>query len=162
MVYVYSLYGLGGRLFSWAIEDYVAQHLRNIAGVKVYPTRSHTQWRSIADEINKLPKGSKTVVIGHSMGAAAATYVTDLAPVDLVVCYDSAGQGCSYIGKNTGKLLDFWDRAFALVPKTRPKALPGHREKIIQTTTLFGHTQQPTAPNLLHTVANEIKALKGK
>jgi pimeloyl-ACP methyl ester carboxylesterase len=162
MVYVFPMYGLGGRIWSWPIEDYVAAHLRSIPGVKVYPTRSYTQWRSIADEIKELPKGSKTVVIGHSMGAASATYVTDIVPVDLVVCYDAAGQSCSYIGKNTGKLFDFWDRAFALVPKFRPKALPGHRDKIIQTTTLFGHTQQPTAPNLLHKVANEIKAMKGQ
>ena len=162
MVYVYPMYGLGGRIWSWSIEDYVAQHLRNIAGVKVYKTRSYGQWRDIAAEINKLPKGSKTVVIGHSMGAGAATAVTDLAYVDLVVCYDCAGWHPSGIAQNCGKLIDFWDRAFALVPKYRPWAYPGHSQKIERIETRFGHTSQPTAPNLLHKVANEVKALKGQ
>lgn len=162
MIYVYPMYGLGGRIWSSQIEDYVAANLRNIEGVIVRKTRSYSIWRDIVDEIKSQPKGSKTVVIGHSMGAGSATYVTDHVFVDLVVCYDMAGQSPSYIGNNTGKLLDFWDRAFALVPKFRPKALPGHKDKITQVQTRYGHTGQPSAPDLLRLVTSEIKNLKGK
>ena len=158
-VYVYPIYGFGGRIWSWPVEDYIAVHLRNIKDVHVAKTRSYGQWREIVEEIKGQPAGSKTVVIGHSMGAGAATYVTDYVKVDLVVCYDAAGQSCSYVGPNTCKLLDFWDRVFALVPKVRPRALPKHAHKIERIETLFGHTQQPTAPNLLHRVANEVRAL---
>ena len=160
MIYVFPMYGLGGRIWSSAIEDYVAAALRKIDGVHVDPTRGYSQWRTIVARIKALKPGSKVVVIGHSMGAASATYVTDHVHCNLVVCYDSAGQGCSYIGRNCDKLLDFWDRAFALVPKTRPKALPGHKAKIAQTITLDGHTQQPSDSKLLRLIIEEIKGLK--
>lgn len=160
MVYVYPMYGLGGRVWSWPIEDYVADALRAIPGIKVYKTRSYGLWRDIAAEINALPKGSKSVVIGHSMGAGAATAVTDLAKVDLVVCYDCAGWRPSGIANNTGKLFDFWDRAFALVPKYRPWAYPGHSGKIKRFETRYGHTGQPHAPDLLKIVSDEIKAMR--
>lgn len=162
MIYVYPMYGLGGRIWSWPIEDYVAATLRHIDGLIVKPTRGFSQWREIVEEIKAQPKGAKTVVIGHSMGAGSATYVTDHVKVDLVVCYDTAGQAPSYIGSNTGKLIDFWDRAFALVPKFRPKALQGHSSKIVRVETRLGHTGQPTSPALLQRVITEIKNLKGK
>ena len=161
MIYVFPMYGLGGRLFSSQVEDYVAASLRKIDGVQVDPTRGFSEWRTIVARIKSLKPGSKVVVIGHSMGAASATYVTDYVHCDLVVCYDCAGQAPSYIGRNTEKLLDFWDRAFALVPKFRPKALPGHSDKIVRTETLDGHTGQPSDPKLLRLVVNEIQKMKG-
>lgn len=161
MIYVYPMYGLGGRIWSWPIEDYVAMNLRKLGGVHVATTRGFTQWREIVAEIGNLPKGSKVATIGHSMGAASATYVTDYRKVDLVVCYDCAGQAPSYIAGNTGKLLDFWDRAFALVPKFRPKAEAGHKQKIQVTETRDGHTGQPHDPKLLRIVTDEIIKLRG-
>lgn len=161
MIYVFPMYGLGGRIWSSAIEDYVAASLRKLDGVIVDPTRGYTQWRAIVERIKSLKPGSQVVVIGHSMGGGSATYVTDEVYVDLVVCYDPAGQPCSYIGRNCGKLLDFWDRAFALVPKFRPKAIAGHKDKIKQTITLDGHTGQPSDPKLLRLVVDEIQKLKG-
>lgn len=161
MIYVFPLYGLGGRIWSSAIEDYVAASLRKLDGVQVDPTRGYSQWRTIVARIKALKPGSKVVVIGHSMGAASATYVTDSVHVDLVVCYDAAGQSCSYIGRNCETLLDFWDKAFALVPKFRPKALPGHKQKIKQAITLDGHTGQPSDPKLLRLIVDEIQKMKG-
>lgn len=161
MIYVFPMYGLGGRIWSSAIEDYVAASIRKIDGVQVDPTRGYSQWRTVVARIKSLKPGSKVVVIGHSMGAGSATYVTDQVHVDLVVCYDAAGQPCSYIGRNTEKLLDFWDKAFALVPKFRPKALPGHSDKIVRTETLDGHTGQPSDPKLLRLIVNEIQKMKG-
>ena len=160
MIYVFCLYGLGGRTWSSQIEDYVAASLRKIDGVMVDPTRGFSQWRTIVARVKSLKPGSKVVVIGHSMGAGAATYVTDQVHCDLVVCYDAAGQPCSYIGRNCEKLLDFWDRAFAIVPKFRPKALPGHTDKIVRTETRDGHTGQPSDPKLLRLIIEEIKRLK--
>lgn len=160
MIYVFPLYGLGGRIWSSAIEDYVAASLRKLDGVQVDPTRGYSQWRTIVARIKALKPGSKVVVIGHSMGAASATYVTDSVHVDLVVCYDAAGQACSYIGRNCEKLLDFQDMAFALVPKFRPKALPGHKQKIVNVQTLDGHTGQPSDPKLLRKIIEEIKELR--
>ncbi len=161
IVHVYSMYGLGGRIWSWPVKDYVVSSLSNIKGVSVTPTMGFSEWRLISEEIRNQPKGDKSVVIGHSTGAGAATYITDEVKVDLVVCYDTAGQAPSYIGKNTGKLLDFWDRAFALVPKFRPKAIAGHKQKITQVETRDGHTGQPLDPKLLRIVTDEIYKLKG-
>lgn len=161
IVHVYSMYGLGGRIWSWPVKDYIVSNLSNIKGVSVSPTLGFTEWRLISEEIRMQPKGDKSVIIGHSMGAASATYVTDEVKVDLVVCYDTAGQAPSYIGKNTGKLLDFWDRSFALVPKFRPKAVNGHKDKVKQTITYDGHTGQPGDPKLLRIVTEEITKLKG-
>jgi hypothetical protein len=159
MIYVFPMYGLGGRIWSSQIEDYVAKSIRNLNGVKVSQTRGYSQWESVANEIASLSAGAKVVTLGHSMGAASATHVTDRAKVDLVVCYDCAGQSPSYIGRNTGKLLDFWDRSFALVPKFRPKAMAGHKQKIVQVETRDGHTGQPSDPKLLRIVIDEIKKL---
>lgn len=159
MIYIYSMYGLGGRMWSWAIQDYVCDTLALIPGTKVPPTVGFTQWRGIVDQIKKQPAGSKTVVIGHSMGASAATYPTDSVKVDLVVCYDCAGQAPVGAGKNTVRLLDFWDQSWAIVPKFRPWAYPGYGATIKQTITHDGHTGQPSDPMLLGIVVQEVKKL---
>src|SRR5688572_28691469 len=106
------MYGLG-RIFSAGMEDVLAASIRtSVVGAFCPPTRSWSEWRSIVEEIKKQPEGSKTVVIGHSMGGASATYVTDHVPVDLVVLYDLAGRVPSRIGKNTGRCIDIYDIAF--------------------------------------------------
>jgi len=158
-VYIYGMYGLGGRLFSAAMEDIVAAELRRLGNVFVAPTLGYREWQSIADYINMQPRGSKSVVMGHSMGAAAATYVTDVTRVDLVVCYDNAGQRCSGIANNCGKLLDFQDTAWTFVPKFRPWAYPGHERKIFRTQVAFGHTRCPQSTELLGRVIKEVKFL---
>lgn len=158
-VYVYSMYGLGGRMWSSAIKDYVCETVSHIPGTKVADTLGFTQWRSIVEQIKKQPAGSKTVIVGHSMGASAATYPTDEVKVDLIVCYDCAGQAPVGIAKNAGKLLDFWDRSWAIVPKYRPWAYNGYANRISQTITYDGHTGQPSDPKLLGIVVQEVKKL---
>jgi pimeloyl-ACP methyl ester carboxylesterase len=160
MIHVFSMYGLGGRIWSWAIADYVCASIKEqIVNSKVYPTMGYKQWETISDQIQALPKKDKKVVIGHSMGGSAATYPTDDTYVDLVVCYDCAGQRPVGIAKNTNRLLDFWDRAFAIVPKFRPWAYPGYSDRIRQVQTRDGHTGQPSDPALLKIVIQEIKKL---
>lgn len=158
-VYVGLFYGLGRRTFSAQVEDYIGAALRLIPNVVCPPTRGYGEWEQTVHEILLQPKGTRIVVLGHSMGAAAATYCTDEAKCDLVVCYDPAGQRCSGIANNCGKLLDFQDKSFAIVPKFRPWAYPGHEKKILRTVTYNGHVRQPSDPALLAKVLVEVKKL---
>lgn len=152
--------GLGGRTWSSGMEDLVATNLRKIPGVHVDPTRGFTQWREIVEDIKKHP-GDKFVVLGHSMGAAAATYVTDYVHVNLVVCYDCAGQRPSGIANNCDRLLDFQDIGFDPNPNYRPWAYPGHEAKIERIVTRDGHVAQDDDPDLMRKVVDAVKKLVG-
>lgn len=160
-VYVYSMYGLGGRIWSWAIKDYVCASIKKkFPDVVVRDTLGFTEWRQISAQIKAQEPGTKSVIIGHSMGASAATYPTDEVKVDLVVCYDCAGQAPVGVARNCGRLLDFWDRSWAIVPKFRPWAYTGYGSVIRQTQTMDGHTSQPQDPNLLNIVLQHIELLR--
>lgn len=159
-VYVYVMYGLGGRLFSAGMEDILAATIRQaIPGVVCPPTRGYTQWESIVNDIRKQPKGSRTVVIGHSMGAASATYVANTVPVDLAVLYDLAGQAPSRIGPNTGRVIDIYDTVIDLVPEWRVQAQPGYENRIERWTSQYGHTGQDDSLDLARKVVSEVKKL---
>lgn len=154
--YGFGFYGLGYRWWSYMVEDYVAANLRQIPNVIVAPTRGYTEWRQVIPIIKALPKGSKVFTFGHSMGGASATYVTDEVHVDLVACYDVAGQSCSGIAKNCEALLDFQDTAFAIVPKFRPWAYKGHESKIKRFQTRVGHVASPSVPSSLNQFKNHV------
>lgn len=158
MIRCYCMYGLGARWWSAGIEDIVAANLRKLPGVHVDPTRGYTQWREIVADIRSHP-GDKFVVLGHSMGAASATYVTDYVHVHLVVCYDCAGMRPSGIAKNCDRLLDFYDIGFDINPNYRPWAYPGHEKKIEQFVTNDGHVYQDDDTVLMHRVVVAVKAL---
>ena len=157
---VYCMYGLGGALWSYGIENVLARAIRKLPDTYVPATRGYTQWREIVDDIkrNKRP-GDKIVVIGHSMGAASATYVTDYVQVDLVVLYDLAGQAPSKLGKNTGRAIDIYDTAPDMVPEWRVQAVKGHEQKIERWTSAFGHTGQDDSIQLASKVVEEVKKL---
>lgn len=161
MIHVYVMMGLGGRLFSSGMENVLVRRLRKIPGVAVRPAFIHTQWREIVELIKRQPKGSKTVVIGHSMGAASATWVTDKVKVDLLVLYDLAGKVPSVLGPNTGRCIDIYDTAPDMVPESRVKALPGHTHKIERWTSYYGHSNQDDSVDLAERVAAEVASLKG-
>ncbi len=150
-VRVYCMYGLGGRWWSAGIEDVLAANLRKIKGVVCPPTRGYTQWLSIVQEIKQTPNDLH-VVIGHSMGAGSATFVTDYVKVDLVVLYDLAGQAPSRIGKNTGRCIDIYDVIPDLVPEWRVQAVPGHEKKIERWYSQYGHTGQDDSEALMRRV----------
>lgn len=159
-IYVYCMYGLGGRIWSAGIEDVLATTIRQtIPNVICPPTKGFTEWKTIVDEIKKQPKGSKTVVIGHSMGASSATYITDSVPVDLVVLYDLAGEAPSRIGANSGRVIDIYDTALDLVPEWRVQALPGYENRIVRWTSQYGHTGQDDSLDLARKVIVEINKL---
>lgn len=157
-VRVYCMYGLGGRIWSSGMEDLVAANLRKIPAVHVDPTRGFTQWREIVDDIKK-HKGDKFVVAGHSMGAAAATYVTDYVHVDLVICYDCAGQMPSPIGKNCERLLDFQDIGFDFNPNFRPRTVAGYEDRIERFVTRDGHVAQDDDTDLMRRAVAAVKKL---
>lgn len=157
--YVYCMYGLGGALWSGGMEYVLASNIRDLKTVICPPTRSFTQWRDIVEEIKKQPKGSKTVVIGHSMGAASATFVTDYVSVDLLILYDLAGNAPSRIGKNTGRCIDIYDTIWDLVPEYRVQAVTGHEKKIERWTSQYGHTGQDDSLVLAKKVIKEIETL---
>lgn len=157
--YVYGMYGLGGPLFSAGIEVVLAGNLRQLPNVICPPTYRFTQWKEIVDAIKKQPKGSKTVVIGHSMGAASATYVTDEVPVDLLVLYDLAGEAPSKIGKNTAKCIDIYDTVFDLVPEWRVQAVNGYESRIERWTSQYGHTGVDDSVALMKKVMELVKKL---
>ena len=159
-IYVYCMYGLGGRIWSAGMEDVLASSIRySIPDVKVPLTRGFREWKEIVDEIKKQPEGSKTVVIGHSMGASSATYVTDYVPVDLLVLYDLAGTPPSKIGKNTGKCIDIYDTVFDFVPEWRVQAVKGYESRIERWQSRYGHTGQDDSAELARKVISEINKL---
>jgi pimeloyl-ACP methyl ester carboxylesterase len=157
--YVYVMYGLGGAMFSAGMEYVLAANVRKLPNVVCPETRSWSQWESIANEIKKQPKGSRTVVVGHSMGAATATYVTDLVPVDLLVLYDLAGKVPSKLGKNTAKCIDIYDTIPDLVPEWRVEAVAGYEKRIDRWYSQHGHTGQDDSVDLMRKVIAEIKKL---
>lgn len=158
--YVYCMYGLGGRIWSAGIEDVLASTIRQtVPNVVCPPTRGYTQWKEIVDAIKKQPKGSKTVVIGHSMGASSATYVASAVPVDLVVLYDLAGQVPSRIDSNSGRVIDIYDTALDLVPEWRVQATAGNENRIVRWTSQYGHTGQDDSLDLARKIIVEINKL---
>lgn len=158
VVRCYCMYGLGGPIWSGGIEYVLAANLRKIPGVICPPTYRYGDWRLIVEDIKRTPNDIH-VVIGHSMGAASATYVTDYVKVDLLVLYDLAGMAPSKIGKNTGHVIDIYDTIPDLVPEWRVQALPGHEKKIERLTSRYGHTAQDDSEALMRRVSAEVAKL---
>jgi hypothetical protein len=147
---------------SSGMNDVLGQRLREIPGVACPPAFKHTQWRIVVDKIKQQPKGSRTVVAGHSMGAASATWITDFVPVDLLVLYDLAGQKPSLIGRNTKLCIDVYDTAPDLVPETRVQAVAGYEKRIKRWTTNYGHGGQDDGVELANEIAKLVEDLTHK
>lgn len=158
VVRVYCMYGLGGPIWSGGIETVFAAPLRKQPGFIVAPTRGWAQWREIVADIKATPNDIH-VVVGHSMGAATATFVTDYVHVDLLVLYDLAGFEPSTLGKNTGRAIDIYDTYFDLVPEWRVEAVKGHEKKIERWYSRFGHTRQDDSAELAAKAVAEIRKL---
>lgn len=160
--YVYLMFGLGNGLWSGGMETVLGAGVRTIPGVICPPTYNYYDWKDIVDAIKKQPKGSKTVVCGHSLGASSATYITDYVYVDLLVLYDLAGRPPSKLGKNTGRCIDIYDTIPDLVPEWRVEAIKGHEKKIDRWYSQHGHTGQDDSLDLMNKVVSEIKKLNIK
>ncbi len=158
-VNVYIMYGLGGPLFSAGMEVVLGKNLRLIPGVKCPPTFGYTEGDYIANQIKKQPKGELTVVIGHSMGASTATYISDKAPIDLLVLYDLAGHAPSKIGANVKHCIDIYDQVPDIVPEWRVQAVEGYETRIERWVSGYGHTGQDDSIDLMKKVYDAVEKL---
>ena len=153
-VYVFTMYGLGGAVWSGGMESVLNKTIRLLPNVICPPARDWSQRQSIIDEIKALPKGSKVVVIGHSMGAAAATYIGRDVGADLLVLYDLAGFAPARIGTNVRRTIDIYDTAWDMVPEWRPEG-----NNVIRWTSQYGHTGQDDSLDLALKVKDEVRKL---
>lgn len=112
---VYLLRGLAN-VFSLGM-DTLGEKLR-AEGISA-KTLNHARWRSIADEIAADYRGKKAIgpvaIVGHSIGATAATLLTaDLAergvPVALLVAYDPSFEVT--VSKNVRRAVGFHTSSF--------------------------------------------------
>lgn len=157
--YVYIIYGLGNGIWSGGMESVLGAGVRTLPNVICPPAYNYYDWEDVVDAIKKQPEGSKTVVVGHSLGAAKGTRITDYCRVDLLVLYDLAGAPPSKLGKNTGRCIDIYDTIPDLVPEWRVQAVAGHENKIERWYSRYGHTGQDDSVDLMRKVVAEIKKL---
>ena len=95
--YVYSVYGLGGPIWSGGMKSFSKSPY------------SYYDYSSIVNSISKLPKGSKVVCVGHSLGANTCSKVQRAVKVDLTIgldptwsapTYEIKGKGINYYSTN--------------------------------------------------------------
>ncbi len=158
-VYVYLMYGLGYRIWSAGMEDVLGKDIRQLPGVFCPAARGFTEYGSIVDDIKKQPAGSKTVVIGHSLGAVSATKVTDYVKVDLLVLYDLAGGAPSLLGNNTKHCIDIYDTIPDMVPEWRVQTVAGQEGKVELWHSRYGHTGVDDSEEIAQRVVAEVKEL---
>ncbi len=93
-VRVYPMYGFMGAPFPWGFGyskgiDVLAGKLKTL-GCTVLPTKGWTQWDQFILDV-KSNSNAKIVILGHSMGANASTWLAQtVAPrtVDLLIAFD--------------------------------------------------------------------------
>lgn len=153
-VHVFTMYGLGGSIWSGGMESVLNKTIRQLPNVVCPPARDWSQWQSIVNEIKVLPKGSKVVIIGHSMGAAAATFVGRDVGADLLVLYDLAGFAPARIGTNVRRTIDIYDTAWDMVPEWRVEG-----NNVVRWTSQYGHTGQDDSLDLALKVKDEVRKL---
>ena len=160
-----AVYAIHGLLLKGGIDTHVMSAVKKLPFVEApyEEAVSWTQWREVRDDIVwAKSKGfySGYAIIGHSMGAGAASYVTDYTKVDRVFLLDPAGQAMSPFGNNTGKALDFWDRSFALVFKYRPRLVSGQpASKLVQYQSYLGHMGTTYDPTTIQIIKANLQAL---
>jgi pimeloyl-ACP methyl ester carboxylesterase len=88
---VFIMYGAGARTYSAGMEDKLAKLLRSMdLRLVCPPTIPYEQWKSLIKAVDGPPLTDKVIVIGHSMGATACTWIANSVqrPIDLIVAYD--------------------------------------------------------------------------
>lgn len=150
-----------GLLLKGGMNSFVLEAIRRVPGVVVEPLASWTDWREKLAIIRKLSESYAGVAaIGHSMGAGAASYLTDYTYIDRVYMLDAAGQRPSEFGNNTGAVFDFHDVAFSLVPKYRAQLVKGQpASKLLYYKTFAGHMGITYDQSVVDTIAFDLKWL---
>jgi hypothetical protein len=62
----------------------LAAEIRMMPDVEV-TTYLHQEWPTLVEDLQKLPKGTRTVIIGYSLGANATAFVANKTYVDLII-----------------------------------------------------------------------------
>jgi len=116
-VRVYPLYGFLGAPFPWGFGfstgiDVLGEKLKKL-GVAVRATKGWTEWTQHVDDIKAQPAKTRIVLIGHSMGANATTWIAQALPareIALIGAFD-----CEYksappvpLGANVKKAVCFY------------------------------------------------------
>lgn len=157
--------GIRGLFFAGGMDSYMLQGVRDTfrdRSVEVKPLYQWFNWKTALNDYQAV-KGSYSglVVLGHSMGAGAASYITDHVKVDRLFMLDTAGQRPSPLGNNTGKVYDFQDTSFALVPKFRPQLVNGQpTNKLIHWKFQDGHMGITYNETIRKTILDEIFSLR--
>src|SRR3954452_3042278 len=87
---VYVLSGQGGFIMSRGMEE-LAAGLRKMDPRLQVSTHEWKNHQDVAKDIGKLPVETPVVLIGHSLGANATTWISNDVPsrmIDLIVAYD--------------------------------------------------------------------------
>jgi hypothetical protein len=87
---VYVLSGQGGFIMSRGMEE-LAAGLRKMDRRLQVSTHEWKNHQDVAKDIGKLPVETPVVLIGHSLGANATTWISNDVPsrmIDLIVAYD--------------------------------------------------------------------------
>lgn len=163
-VFCYFHYGLGGYSLSSGTNDFVRAGIERafIPGVICRPCASHSAWHETARDIRvqrARNPAARFMVMGHSLGAVTATYVTDSDAVDVLALYDIAGGAPSPLARNTRLCLDFYDAAFDIVPEWRPVMRPGYENRLRTYRGNMGHVQCVFNPHWLGILIGEIRRL---
>ncbi len=136
---IYFIYGWGGKSL---LSTPFAKFKDRLQGLG-YDVHDDIGWGdpdSIIKRIHEQPKGTKTVLIGHSMGANATSWIASAGqPIELIVAYDPSGGWLFWnaalpnpIGKNVKKTLCYInDNNDGFAPAT----FTGHNVTVISTRT---------------------------
>lgn len=118
MKYVWIMYGAGGRAYSAGMEDKLAARVRTISGTMCPPTRPYEKWKEIVEGI-RAHLDDKHIIIGHSLGAAACTWIANQGyPIDLLVGYDPTMWSRKTVPATVKRVIEFhghsWVNPFGL------------------------------------------------
>jgi hypothetical protein len=151
-----------GLWFKGGMDTFIRPQIAKVPNVLVWPTASWSDVDRVRQNVAVARKNksfSAIVVYGHSLGAGAASKLTDDGYVDLAFMIDPAGAAMSPFGKNTGKVFDFHDTAMAFVPKFRVYTLKGMENKRTYKQFRLGHMGITYSQDMVNTMVSEIKKL---
>jgi hypothetical protein len=137
----YAMYGLIGGPFPYGLYysggmDVLAGKIRALgANVEMLPTFGFSEWKKIANDIQKQPSETKIVIYGHSMGAnqiTAAANALGSRRVDLIAAFDpTIWYPTNDVGANVQRAIWFHGNSFfSPVGHGRLKAGAGFKGKI--------------------------------
>jgi hypothetical protein len=150
---VVLLEGLGGRITSPGLVS-LQKQLNAIPNTIVPPPIAQSKWRYAVKLIDQQESGAKIVVIGYSLGANNATYLTkNVKHVDELIAIQASVWGRSIaIGENVDRAVEIYNPRF-----WRAKRLAGVHFSYI--TNNDSHTYVDNDPQVHKFIFNEVKTI---